>query len=227
MGDLRTAAIMATFVIGTTTRAPAQDINTETTPRPESLSFNSPTAQAQRVYSNKIFLRLSSGIISNVGTVKGSAFSFGGANVGGLLFITDKLVAGIAYKIETNLVSVPLKGFDLLGRYYFLRSGTVVTLQDTIGNRSVQHPSWSPYLGAEFSNRSFYVQGDPEAIDASNRALTGSLSAVNVSLGVDYRLSRNWELTSEMNVTVLPFAGSDPRVKIRWILGSLGVNYVF
>jgi hypothetical protein len=177
--------------------------------------------------SHKVFARMSAGIISNVGTVTGSSFSYGGANFGAVFFITERLAAGVSYKVETNFSSVPLKGFDLFGRYYFLGSGTVVTTRDAFGNLSVRQRGWSPYLGAEYSSRDFYVEGDPTAVNAEDRAVSGSLSSVNVSLGVDYRLSRRWEFTVEGNMTLLPFAGSDPRVKIKWMLACFGVNYVF
>lgn len=184
-------------------------------------------AQSKKDLSHKLFLRMSGGIISNVGTITGSGFSYGGVNVGLAFFIMEQLGIGAAYKIESNLVSVPLRGFDLFGRYYFLGPGTVVTLQDSLGNRSEFQRSWTPYFGAEYSNRSFYIEGDPTATDLQDRAATGNLSAMNVSLGMDYRLSRHWEFNAEFNMTLLSFSGSDPRVKIRWMLTSLGANYVF
>ncbi len=194
---------------------------------PESLNFASARPEAKRTLSHKVFVRTSSGIISNVGTITGSGFSYGGASIGGAFFVTEQISLGIAYKVETNFSSVPLKGFDLFGRYYFLGSGTVVTTRDSFGNRSVRQRSWSPYIGGEYSNRDFYVEGDPEAVNVEDRAVAGTLSSVNVSAGLDYRISRHWEFTAEFNMTLLPFAGSDPRVKIRWMLGSFGANYVF
>jgi len=208
--------------------APDSELSNSVRPSlPESLNYALAGPEAKRTLAHKVFVRTSSGIISNVGTITGSGFTFGGASVGFAFAVTEQISLGVAYKVETNFSSVPLKGFDLFGRYYFLGSGTVVTTQDSFGNRSVRQRSWSPYIGGEYSNRDFYVEGDPEAVNAEDRAVAGTLSAVNVSAGIDYRISRHWEFTAEFNMTLLPFAGSDPRVKIRWMLGSFGANYVF
>jgi hypothetical protein len=186
-----------------------------------------PRSETKKTFASKVFGRSSSGILSNVGSVQGSGFSFGGANVGLLYFLSERLAVGAAYKIETNFSSVPLKGFDLISRYYFLGDGTLVTLRDARGHSTVRHRSWSPYVGVEYSNRQYYIEVDPEADQASDRALSGSISAVSAATGVDYRISQSWEFTIEANLTLLPFVGSDPRVKIRWMLASFGLNYVF
>jgi len=175
----------------------------------------------------KLFVRFSSGLISNVGTTKGSGFSYGGGNIGFVYFINGYIALGLGYKAESNFTSVPLQGIDIFERIYFLGGGTVASAVDSAGARSESHKTWNPYLGLEYSNRSFYVEGDPTATTAEGRAVSGKLSALNLSAGLDYRLSRHWEFTTELNSTLLAFAGSDPRVKIRWIFLSLGGNYVF
>ena len=191
------------------------------------LFFSLSLSAAELSYDHKLFGRSSSGIISNVGRVTGSGFSFGGASSGVAFFLNDALSAGVAYKVESNLTSVPLKGFDLFTRYYPLGYATRTSVGGAGSQAFVMQRTWNPYAGLEYSNRDFYIELDPEAATSDERAISGTLSAINGLIGVDYRLSRHWELTAEANVTVLPFVGSDPRVKVRWVLVSFGMNYLF
>lgn len=177
--------------------------------------------------ANKIFLRASGGIISNVGTSSGSTITFGGANIGGVYFFTPILGVGIAYKAETTFGAVPLKGFDIFCRYYYFGPGTVVTSRDVFGNKFTHQSPLSAYAGMEFSNRDFNFELDPTAALAENRAVSGTISAANLMAGLDYRLNRHWEANAELSYTLFPFGGNDPRVKIQWILVSLGGSYVF
>jgi hypothetical protein len=178
-------------------------------------------------YSNKIFLRSSAGILNNVGTNSGSTFIYGGANIGGVYFFTPKMAVGAAYKVETTFDAVPLKGFDILTRYYFWGDGTVVKSSDTSQNSLLYHSGFALYAGMEFSNRGFIFEDDPDAFLPEDRTVSGSISAANAMLGFDIRLARNWELNTELSYTIFPFGGDDPRVKIKWILVSLGASFVF
>lgn len=181
----------------------------------------------QSKYSHKIFLRSSVGLLNNVGTNEGSTFTFGGANIGGAFFFTPKLAIGTAYKVETTFDSVPLKGFDLFVRTYFLGDGTVSRVSDSSSNSILYHSGFAIYGGMEFSNRTFIFETDPDAFDPEDRTISGSLSAANAMLGMDIRLARNWDLNAELSYTLFPFGGDDPRVKIKWILVSLGGSFIF
>lgn len=191
------------------------------------LDFGSGKGAESTRLSPKIFARMSGGMISNVGTSSGSTFTYGGANVGGLFFILEQVSLGLAYKIESTFVSIPLKGIDIFTRYYFLGSGTLQTTHDSYGNSMTRHRQYSPYLGAEFSNRDFSLELDPTAADPADQRLSGTLSTFNVMAGIDYRLNSHWEATAELSMTLIPFGGTDSRVKIKWFLVALGANYVF
>ena len=191
------------------------------------LDFGSPQGQEGSKLSPKVFARMSGGMISNVGTSSGSTFTYGGANIGGLFYILEQVSLGLAYKIESTFVSIPLKGFDIFTRYYFLGGGTSQTTRDSYGNSMTRHRQYSPYLGAEFSNRDFSLELDPTAADPADQRLSGTLSTFNLMAGVDYRLNSHWEATAELSMTLIPFGGTDPRVKIKWFLVALGANYVF
>ena len=195
--------------------------------QPDALIFAPQSKEAGRKLSHKVFARMSSGIVSNVGTLTGSGFTFGGINLGVALFFMEQFAVGAGYKIETDFSSIPLQGFDLFGRYYFLGPGTVVQSRDNLGNNFEKQRTFNPYIGAEFSKRDYYVLGDPKATDPAERAYTGTLSAINATLGIDYRISSHWEANAEFNMTMLPFAGSDPRIVIRWMLVSMGASYAF
>lgn len=209
MGHLKVVTLFSALALGVASNAIAENNEATTT------------------YSAKVFVRLSSGIISNVGTSSGSTFNFGGVNLGVAYFFTDTLALGAAYKAETSFGAVPLKGFDLFGRYYFLGPGTAVSTRDSDGSRIVRQAPWAAYGGLEFSQRSFDFELDPEAVLAEDRSISGNISAGNIMAGFEYRLSRNWEANAELSYTLFPFGGNDPRVKIKWMLVSLGATYVF
>ncbi|HVJ66167.1 MAG TPA: hypothetical protein VM901_12995 [Bdellovibrionota bacterium] len=176
----------------------------------------------------KIFAKYSSGIISNVGTVTGSGFSFGGVYIGGLFFIMDQVALGGGYKVESDFSSIPLKGVDIIGRYYYMGPGTILRSQRSNGDSLLRHFQWAPYVGASFSNRSFNVENDSEtAAETGETTVSGNISTFNLSLGVDYRVSTRWEFTAEGEYTLIPFGGSDPRVKIKWMMVNLGLNFLF
>lgn len=181
----------------------------------------------QTKYFPKIFLRSSVGLLNNVGTNEGSTFTYGGANIGGAFFFTPKLAIGTAYKVETTFDAVPLKGFDLFIRAYFWGNGTASRVSDSSFNSIVYHSGFALYGGMEFSNRSFIFENDPDAFLPEDRTISGSMSAANTMFGMDIRLARNWDLNAELSYTLFPFGGDDPRVKIKWILVSIGGSFVF
>jgi hypothetical protein len=191
------------------------------------LRFESSAPPAQKALSHKVYVRMGGGMISNAGTLSGSTITYGGSNVGGAFFLNEVLAIGAAYRIESNFSRVPLKGWDLFGRVYYLGAGTVVSVSNGLGDHLIRHRTWSPYAGLEFSSRAYALILDETAIDPLDQSLVGSISAANMIVGVDHRLSRHWEANLEISYTLLPFGGADTRVKIKWMLVSLGMNYVF
>lgn len=183
--------------------------------------------EASESLAPKAFLRASAGIIKNVGTQPGSTPTFGGANLGGAFFITKQISVGLAYKAETTFKAIPLKGIDIFIHYYILGQGTAVTTRDSNGNKIVTQKRMNIYAGPEFSNRQYNLELAPEALNPADRSISGTISAANVTMGFDYRMSRHWEANFEASYTLLPFGGSDSRVKIKWMLASFGANYVF
>jgi opacity protein-like surface antigen len=190
-------------------------------------TYDLKTKGAERALSHKFFMRGSAGTINNVGTVTGSTVTYGGSNLGIALFYLEQVSFGFSYKVETTFSSIPLRGFDVFGRYYYLGPGTKVVNTDSLNNKFVSHRTWNPYLGGEFSNREFSFELDPTATNAEDRSVSGNISAMNFLAGLDYRLSRNWEINLELSYTLFPLGGNDPRFKIKWMLLSWGVNYVF
>lgn len=189
----------------------------------ESLHFIKPGVK----FASKIFLRSSGGKLNNIGTAPGSTITYGGGNIGCLFFLSKTVAVGLAYKVESNFTRVPLRGMDIISRYYYLGQGTIVESSDSSGNRFVTHGNFMPYIGAEFSSREFNLEVDPDAADPSDRVLTGGLSAFNAIAGFDYRIGNRWELNLELSQTLLPFGGNDPRVRISWLIVQWGVNHVF
>jgi|GEM_PF-834127 len=219
--------LLVTEIKAQTPDSSANEPPTFSTKEDLGLRFEKPDFSSARTLAHKIFSRMSGGLISNVGTSSGSTFTYGGANLGGAFFLREDLALGAAYKIESNFSRVPLKGWDIWTRYYYLGAGTVVKVSDGIGDHVVRQNTWNPYAGVEFSSRDYVFVFDPTASDPADQSLTGAASAANVIVGLDYRLNRHWEANVEMSYTILPFGGTDTRVKIKWILVSFGMNYVF
>lgn len=190
-------------------------------------SFNAKFQEPETKIFHKMLLRGSGGMISNVGTASGSTITYGGVGIGAAFYFMEQIALGFAYRVESTFATIPLRGFDVFFRYYYLGSGTVVEHHDSTLNKIVTQRTWSPYLGTEFSNRAFNFVIDAEANTPEERSISGNISALNFVTGLDYRLSRRWDLNLELSYTLLALGGSDPRIKIKWMLFSYGANYVF
>lgn len=175
---------------------------------------------------NKIVLRTGAGLLSNTGTISGSSPTFGGFDLQYHYFLDPRLAVGFGYTSQFDLQSkgIPSAGFEIIGRVYYLKSGTRETIQGADWN-STFHQQWSPYFGAFYARRSYYLGEDTET--SATAQLTGSYVAVNAITGVDYRLNNEFELNAEFSATALSFVASDPRVKISETVVWFGVNYVF
>ena len=175
-------------------------------------------------YAPKLTLRTGAGILNNDGADRGSSATTGGINLVFTYFLTSRLTTGAGYKADFDLVqgSIPLRGFDVSGRYYFWGDGTRVLRSAGTFTRETQD-LFLMYFGGDFSQRSYFFPAS--TADATD--LTGSFGATNATLGADIPFSRHFEWNLEVVYSVLTFAATDSQVKIRSTLLQAGLNYVW
>ncbi len=178
-------------------------------------------------YSGKLSLRTGIGQLTNQGTQSGAAPTIGGFDLQYHYFLNSRLTAGFGYTSQFDLADngVPVSGYELLGRFYFLHSGTREKSTEN-GWESSTHYQWSPYVGMFYGHRVYYLGPDNLSSDPVKQ-LTGTYGIINFTTGVDYRLDDKFELTGELSTSLATLVGADPRVKISETIIWMGLNYVF
>lgn len=175
-------------------------------------------------YAPKLSLRTGAGLLKNEGANRGSSATTGGINLLFTYFLTSRLTTGVGFKADFDLAhgSIPLRGFDLSGRYYFWGEGTRVLHSTRFFSHEMQDRA-SFYFGGDFSQRSYFFPG----ATAESDDLSGSFGAANATLGSDIPLSRHFEWNIEVVYSILTFAATDSQVKIKSTLLQTGLNYVW
>jgi hypothetical protein len=177
--------------------------------------------------SPKLYLRTGYEMLSNEGKNKGNSSSTGGFNLLFNYYLTQKLSAGFGYSawFDPSLGVMPIHGYSLNGRYYYYGKGTHELIQADWGT-SEYHSPLSSYAGMSYNKYTYFLGKDPQSVDDTQQ-LSGDYSTVNVSVGADYRLNRNFELNAELGTSVFTFAASDDRVRIGHTGFLAGITYVF
>ncbi|MGE3975483.1 MAG: hypothetical protein AB7F59_13240 [Bdellovibrionales bacterium] len=185
-----------------------------------------PTLAAERL-APKLTLRSGFEMLNNVGTTAGSASGGSGFNIVFSYFLTKKLAAGAGYSAAFDMSkgTMPISGTSLFGRYYFWGLGTRMKDSGEWGE-SIYHDTWSMYTGGAYSNHSYYLGQDPLG-DLKVDQLRGSYSTADFIIGVDYRLSKDFEVNAEASNSILAFAASDDRIRIQHTSVYFGLNYLF
>lgn len=182
---------------------------------------------AENQYSSQLLLRTGFGSFANTGTQAGSSGGTGGFNLQYISYLNSRLAYGFGYQaqFDLNTKSIPISGLEIIGRIHFWNQGTVVTTKSAWGELET-HAQYAPYFGMLYGKRQFFLGPDKESSDTTKQ-LAGEHSVINAGLGLDYRLSRNFELNAEYLTSVLTFTTTDPRVKIGESVLWLGLGYIF
>ena len=183
-------------------------------------------AEEVEIFSPKLAFRLGSGILVNTGTVGGSTLTTGGLNFVYTYFLTGSfaLVAGYRADFDTQRNILPIYGFDFGSRLYYWGQGTrsLIKIDSTTSER---HDLMALYAIGELSSKTFYLGSNPK--DAGTTSLTGNFVSLNVGTGLDLRVSRHFELNSELTARLISLSASDNRIRLKAYLLSLGVSYLF
>lgn len=180
--------------------------------------FGSSSAIAMTL-APKTGIRTGGTLISN--SVSGrSTTSIGGFEILGHVFLSPKIAAGLGYKADFDLGAqvVPLKGFEIQGRYYFLGSGTRLS---SVGSRfeRTSRSLWNAYASGTLYVAKYFV-------NVVNNPLEGDANLILGGIGIEYALSQNFELVAELQTSILSFS-SDPET-VRFVTRALsfGVSYL-
>lgn len=178
-------------------------------------------------YSSKLVLRTGFGMFQNAGTYGGSTAGVGGFDLQYHYFLNSYLSVGFGYgaQFDLNNGGVPLRGYEIVGRVYFLNEGTHTKRVSDWG--VVESGSqWAPYILGQYSIRDFYLGPDVQSTDAT-KSLSGEYSSINLGAGMDYSLNRHFGFNAEISSSMFAFSSSDARVRISETIIWMGLNYVF
>jgi hypothetical protein len=190
-------------------------------------------SEKTRAFENapKILVRTGGGILANTAEGQSSSTAIaGGLNVVGEYYLTHWLSAGVGYRADFDLTNstTPLRGFDVHGRLYFWGDGTNRKISDPDQGTRYYRDLLAAYVIGEFSSRQYFFQSvDATAANGVGEDLSGNASGINFGAGVDYALSKEFELNVEGTVTVLSFSSDPTNVKLTTTLFVAGLGYMF
>jgi hypothetical protein len=189
--------------------------------------LSTPSLAENSSYSPKIDFRLANGMLRNTGPNGGSSLTVGALNLSFLYYVSPVIAVGVGYYADFDLGTkrVPVNGFDFSGRYYFMGQGTF-SRHEYPAIASERQDIFSMYGGIEFAQRNYYA-GTVGTSTPAGVPTNGNSLGINAIAGADLRLSRHFELTSELNYGAFTFASSDDNYKIAGILLKIGMGYIW
>lgn len=177
--------------------------------------------------ASKLTLRTGIEQLQNKGTSGGSASGGAGFEIGFYRFLTSRLALGLGYSASFDLKesTMPVSGYFLSGRVYFLRDGTQIQTEGAWGNFT-EHQQWSPYFGLGFHKMKYFLGRDIEGALESD-VLAGEYSNGVATIGIDARISEKFEWNLEGKYSAFTFASSDARIRIQHVGIFGGITYIF
>lgn len=189
--------------------------------------FLAPQTSEASTLASKLSLKTGFQMLKNLGSSGGAASGGAGFDLSGTAFLTPRLSIGLGYSSSFNFSqsSMPINGYYLQGRYYYLRDGTRVQDRSTWGEM-VSHPDMTPYVGMSYQKTNYYLGKDPLGTKAAD-SLAGTYASGLLSLGLDYRIDSQFEWNLEGAYSLFTFAASDERVRIQSMGVYMGLNFLF
>jgi len=183
--------------------------------------------EAVPLYASKIVFRTSNGVIANEGSIGGTSSISGGMNVSYLHYPSAQWALGAGYRADFDYTnkSTLLSGVFTLARWYFYGSGTRVTEPST-RMTSEWLDDFGLYLGPQLAYTSYYFGLSP--VDPNKEdMLAGNFLSIDGLAGLDFRFSRHFEVNVEGALGLSAFSHSDPRFRIRALLFTFGISYLW
>ncbi len=165
------------------------------------------------------------GFFVNSGSAGGSAPIAGGIRLRALLGIGDSFAVGLVSGTELDYqqFNVLFGSIGLHARRYLIGSGFPLRESHPwIQTESIDR--FGLYAGAEVLNNTFFIGSNSSE---TTQTLTGTFLTLGFNGGVEYRLSRNFELAVDLSYGLASFASSDDRIRLNGYALGLGVNYLW
>lgn len=180
---------------------------------------------ARASYNSKMSFRTSNGILINQG-FGGSSLSIGGLHLAYSYYFTPEIAVGLGYSSDFDFTraTTPVSGVDVFWRWYFRGQG-VPELRSSGIMESESRDLVSLYAGLAIARKDYFLGSNP--VDSPSVEQTGQFTSINGLFGLDYALSRSFELTAEADVGLLVFAASDNRFFVRSIGVNIGISYLW
>jgi hypothetical protein len=111
------------------------------------------------------------------------------------------------------------------GRWYPFTQGT--HLYKELGDTKLEfHDTSASYIVANFAQRNYFLATDTSTDITEQNVLKGGFAAIELGIGTDIRMSRQFELNFEAITSIFSLASTDPDVRITTTSFAFGVNYV-
>lgn len=179
---------------------------------------------SQSSYAPKLYFRTGFGTLTNAGELKGTVSSVGSVNVAAQKFLSPSVSLGLSYQADLDVTSgtMPLRGFDLTGRWFWRGIGTRV--RNGVSSQSYGFlPVWAPYSYFAIQQRSYFFKSmDTSA--SSTETLNGSYAAFGIGAGVDRQLGDGMGLNVELGWSPISFSQSDERIAFRTVSILFGIS---
>lgn len=189
------------------------------------LLFSQVILAAETSAPQKISLRAANGSFSysELGT---SSTSFFNPDLSWHYFLHPKHSIGLGLDLYFSITaqSVSLFGVRAIYRYYFKGEGQLKQSYSPFVSRA-STTRFAYYAGTELKRYSYFLGSNPSK--SSGFEQSGTFYNINLDGGVDYRLSKDFELNGELNYSMFSMAGTDNRVVMSAIVIFAGVSYLW
>ena len=129
---------------------------------------------------------------------------------------------GFDFFSNSSTGNLDLWALRLGARYYFRGENCPQEeANELVSIRSIS--KWSFYVGAEMKRYQYFLGSNPSTL--GDYELSGNYFNQNVLVGLDYRLSNEWEINAEVNKSLISLASTDNRIKAEAMIIYLGAGY--
>lgn len=192
------------------------------------LTVMSVQLKAEDKFAHELSVRTGFLALGNKGEQGGSASGGSGINVNYSFFLNSKWALTASYETSFDLgtESIPVTGYALGAKYYYKGFGTESTYTGDWGH-SEYSTIFSGYVGATLGTYEYFLGRDNLSIDTESANLEGRYMNINLLTGIDYKLTKKYELNGEAGYSLFAFAASDNRVKLAHMYVYFGITFIF
>ncbi len=152
----------------------------------------------------------------------GSASTFGSPSLVMHWAINPRHLLGITSEVHFNMdnQTTSLYAIGVNYRYYFHGVGTYIESKDTEFKLKTK-TKWSSFLTSTLNKYTYFLGSN--IVDEDRYEQNGSFFNVDLGIGTEYDIAKEYRVFTDVNYTFFSFASSDDRVKLRGFLFSVGI----